>query len=380
MDKKTSTADISLTSMSCPIETHEDNKLIFFCIDPTCLSQTKLGCIDCLYDFHEQHKTVKLKNIEAKMNFNLKSELENEELLLEKKVKSIEENIIINIEHLRTDILEILNYKTNKFIEEVRNKLIDNNNNKTFDLKKLLANEVKDLTKEDQFLLTNIIKENFIQESSNTEVKIKSNNEIIKFETAFKQNFSLISKQIKEYLNTKLFGSVNSILNEGSEFEWSDKTYANYGFLYTLSNNNCTATKSLNDGTITMLRSAQKVEEGKFYTIEIVPDIKKLGDFDIGIGNDSVGSNCWIRAIGGYGITNVGIYSNGRVIDSNKKLNHDDSIVLEIDMKVEKVMRIKKNGSFLMELKLEIKPPIYFFCAVRKVGNSVTVKNFMINE
>jgi len=366
--------------MSCPIETHEDNKLIFFCIDPTCLSQTKLGCIDCLYDFHEQHKTVKLKNIEAKMNFNLKSELENEELLLEKKVKSIEENIIINIEHLRTDILEILNYKTNKFIEEVRNKLIDNNNNKTFDLKKLLANEVKDLTKEDQFLLTNIIKENFIQESSNTEVKIKSNNEIIKFETAFKQNFSLISKQIKEYLNTKLFGSVNSILNEGSEFEWSDKTYANYGFLYTLSNNNCTATKSLNDGTITMLRSAQKVEEGKFYTIEIVPDIKKLGDFDIGIGNDSVGSNCWIRAIGGYGITNVGIYSNGRVIDSNKKLNHDDSIVLEIDMKVEKVMRIKKNGSFLMELKLEIKPPIYFFCAVRKVGNSVTVKNFMINE
>lgn len=177
-----------------------------------------------------------------------------------------------------------------------------------------------------------------------------------------------------------MFGSINVLFNESAVFEWSDKTYANYGFLYTLSNNNCTATKSLNDGTITMLRSSQKLEEGKIYITEFAVEIKKGGDFDIGIGNDSVGSNCWIRAIGGYGVSNMGIYSNGRVIDSNKKLSDEDTIILEVDLKLERVLKIRKIGTFLQEVKLDVKPPLYFFCAVRKVGNSVTVKNFIINE
>ena len=379
MEVKAANGEILLTKMKCPVYSHEENDLILFCIDPCCNSQNKIGCIDCLYDFHDQHKTVKLKNIELKINEKIKNDLENEELILENKIKSIEENILLSVEHLRTDILEILNNKTTKFVEEVKNKLI-NNNQKTFDINKLKVNEFKMLSKEDQIAFIELIKDNYIHESNKNESKNRYNHEIIKFENSFKQNFSFISKQIREFLNCKLFGSINVLFNESAVFEWSDKTYANYGFLYTLSNNNCTATKSLNDGTITMLRSSQKLEEGKIYITEFAVEIKKGGDFDIGIGNDSVGSNCWIRAIGGYGVSNMGIYSNGRVIDSNKKLSDEDTIILEVDLKLERVLKIRKIGTFLQEVKLDVKPPLYFFCAVRKVGNSVTVKNFIINE
>jgi hypothetical protein len=410
-------AKVNLIDMQCLNEGHENSKLVAFCVDKNCTFPNKFVCLECLFHFHEQHKIVKLKLIQDKININLANEItfSKEEQLLEIKLKDTEEMINIEIEKIKTNILEIFNSKLNNFMNEITEKILEyhkSQKTETFDLSILTKKELRLLSKEEMENFLNYIRNNInlnmmIQnsqispnslnpgESSNYSsvsnpiqetVLIKRKSPIIeleKFNHNFKKYVQDVNKTLCEFLNSKFLVTPSNILfSDNLYFEWAEKTFANFGMFYSISNNKLTATKTQNDGTITILRSKDKLNLNENYYIEFLVDCKKFGDCEVGFGKESVGPICWLRTPGAYGITNVGIYENGKSTKKETRLEDGDIIGFEIYLKNDKnnpnffrTVKILKNSKFVHEFRTEIEE-IYIMIAIRKVGNSVTIRDF----
>jgi hypothetical protein len=315
------------------------------------------------------------------------------------RLKDTEETVKMEVEKIKTNILEIFNNKVNSFITEVSDRIMDYHKiskSETFDVSILNTKEVRHLNKEEYDGLTSYLNTNCIQTLTDSQIPntLENNNianskrkspiaELEKFDENFKKYIQDVNKTVCEFLNTKfLVTSSNILFSENLYFEWSDKTFGNYGMLYSLTNNKLTAIKVQNDGTITILRAKDKLNFSENYYIEFLVDSKKFGDCEVGFGRDSVGPSCWLRSPGAYGITNVGIYENGKVAKKEVRLEDGDVIGFEIYLKLDKnnptapkSCKLYKNSKFMHEFKIEIEE-IYPMASIRKVGNSVTVKDF----
>jgi hypothetical protein len=392
---------INFLEMNCGNEGHEGSRLVAFCIDKSCSFPNKFVCLDCIFQFHEQHKIIKLKLIQDKINLSLESQASaaKDEQQLMIRLRDTEETIKMEVEKIKTNILEIFNNKMNSFIAEVNDRIMEyhkSSKNETFDLSILSEKEIRHLNKEEFENLTNHLNTNYvpilttltestISTSTQLEPILNANSkkkspmaELEKFDENFKKYIQDVNKTVCDFLNTKfLVTSSNILFSENLYFEWSDKTFGNYGMLYSLSNNKLTAQKIQNDGTITILRAKDKLNFSENYYIEFQVDCKKFGDCEVGFGRDTVGPSCWLRSPGAYGVTNVGIYENGKVVKKEIRLEDGDIIGFEVYLKDKtgKLCKILKNSKYVHEFKFEI-DEIYPMAAIRKVGNSITVKDF----
>jgi hypothetical protein len=398
---------INFLEMMCGNEGHEGSKLVAFCIDKSCTFPNKFVCLDCIFQFHEQHKLLKLKLIQDRINMSIESQASaaKDEQMLMIRLRDTEETVKMEVEKIKTNILEIFNNKMNSFIAEVSDRIMEyhkSSKSETFDVAVLWEKEVRHLNKDEFENLTNHLITNYVPmlttltestivNTSQLEPLVNANckkkspmAELEKFDDNFKKYIQDVDKTVCEFLNTKfLVTSSNILFSENLYFEWSDKTFGNYGMLYSLTNNKLTASKNQNDGTITILRAKDKLNFNENYYIEFLIDCKKFGDCEVGFGRDSVGPSCWLRSPGAYGITNVGIYENGKVVKKEIRLEDADVVGFEIYLKndknspqnISKMCKLFKNSKFVHEFKIEI-DEIYPMAAIRKVGNCVTVKDY----
>lgn len=385
---------INFLDMNCGNEGHESLKLVALCIDKSCSFPNKFVCLDCIFNFHEQHKLLKLKLIQDKINLQFESEANaiKDEQMVMMRLKDTEETVKMEVEKIKTNILEIFNNKVNNFLTEVNDRIMDFNKMSkidSFDMSILMHKEIRHLTKEELDNLINYLNQNYVKGLSDSQILNTSSNdqspnskkkspivELQKFDDNFKKYIQDVNKTLCDFLNTKfLVTSSNILFSENLYFEWSEKTFGNYGLLYSFSNNKFTATKVQNDGTITILRAKDKLNFNENYYIEFYVDCKKFGDCEVGFGKESVGPSCWLRSQGAYGITNVGIYENGKAIKKEIRLEDGDVIGFEIYLKNVRTCKLLKNSKLVHEFKIDI-DEIYPLAAIRKVGNSITVKDF----
>lgn len=381
---------VNMIDMTCGLKGHEGSKLVALCVDSNCPILNKFVCLECIFESHPQHKIIKLKLIQDRINTNLQNESEMDDKMVGTRLKGAEEKIVMEMEKIKTNILEILNTKVNNLITEMQEKILQMdkmNNKENFDLAILNKMEIKDmpvyeLEKFSSYLTKNII----IDEKNVSDSQILPNTnkrksvviELDKFETNFTNFIQITKKSISEFLNSKLLFPNSSILfSESLSNEWSERFYGNYGFLYTMTNNKLTVTKSNQDGTITIVRAKEKLNLNENYYIEYEIDAKKLGDIEVGFGKDAVGVSCWLRSFGAYAVTNVGVYENGKIIKKDVKLYDGDVVGLEINLKTTKTCKVVLNTKLVHEFKIDL-DEIYPMCAIRKVGNSVTLKEFKI--
>jgi hypothetical protein len=299
------------------------------------------------------------------------------------KLKETEDKINSEIEVIRTNILEIINNKASNFLSEINDRIFSSYKelSTNFNLEVFKNRDIKDLSQGEYNSLISFINYNFIktEESEKNVEKRDLIEELTKIEKNIATFMSDINKQICTILNNKLTFNTQLFLPNAVKFEWCEKVYTTYSFYYTLSDNNMTALKSSNSGTITILRSKEKAKLGGNYYIEYVCDCKKGGDYEVGIGSDAVGSACWIRTPGAYGINNVGFYENGKVIRKDHKLEDGDIIGFQVLLREPNLRKgiCLKNGKAIHEFPIEIED-VYFLAAIRTVGNSVTVRECKI--
>jgi hypothetical protein len=379
---------INLLDKNCLEPEHEDSKLIALCVDKSCTATNKFVCLECMFSQHEQHKVIKLKQIQDKINESLGNGSENEIMdLLKNKLRETEERILIEVEVLKTNILEILNNKVNKFITDIYDQFsrLYNKSQEDQDVIALMRKDFKQLTAEETSTIVTYINTSFVNLNQSIMLNESFHNankkcpfeELDKFNTNMKTYIGDTNKLITEFLNNKFFTNYNFLFNNSNlVFEWSTKSYGNYGFLYSLSPNKLAASKSTNDGTITIVRSRDKLNMENYY-LEFLIDSKKGGDMEIGIGRDNVGTSCWLRTQGAYGITNMGIYEYGKLVKKDEKIEDGNIIGFEVNMRNGRTGKIFKNSKFIHEFKIDI-DEVYIMAAIRKVGNSVILREYKL--
>jgi hypothetical protein len=378
---------VNFLDKTCAEEGHSDAKLVALCIDKNCAIVNKFVCLECLFNQHEQHKVIKLKQIQDKINESINNGSADESLeVLKNKLKETEDKIQLELEIIKTNILEILNNKVNTFITDTYDqflKLFDKSK-EDMDLVRLLRKDIKMLTPDELNGMTTYISSNFLNQSvivnegDNNRINKKCPlEELEKFNNNLKAFLLDNNKLICEFLNSKFFSNYNILFNNSNlTFEWTNKAYGNYGFLYTISSNKLTAHKSASDGTITIVRSREKLGQENYY-IEFLIDSKKGGDIEVGIARDSVGTSCWLRTQGAYGVTNMGIYEYGKLVKKDEKIEDGNIIGMELNLRSSKMGKIFKNTKQIHEFKIDI-DEVYIMAAIRKVGNSILVKEFKI--
>lgn len=380
-------------SIPCQIKEHQGNPLIGLCIDNQCENKNKLVCLECIFSTHSQHKLVKLSEIEKKILENLEkvkdSNIDNNENSKFYKIrKEKEEYLQKSINSLKTSLIENIETKSRDFLHNTLNKIaqIEQKYDDNLTLKLMIKQlGVPKTLKQYEFFslsVSNFYKK-MLDNSAHKINEINKEKEILKEFEDFEKNIkNFISDQslvISNFLEAQyLAPKSNSNLEVKVRFEWTETTYGNYGFFYTLSNDNQTSTKTSSDGTITIIRGKDELVKGLSYYIEYLINSPQCGDFDAGFGKESVGYSCWLRSTGGYGITNMGIYINGRLVDKTKKIKDKDIVGMNINLKnntneCDFFINKKKVYSFTFE-NMQIFP----MCAIRKLNNSVTVTSFQI--
>jgi len=377
---------INICETQCTIENHERSNLIGVCIDKLCKSSNKFVCSECIFDIHEQHKLIKLKIIEEKINESHKRNLmENQETLIELRMREITQMLDVEVEKLTTNMLEIINSKKEKLMVNIQ----DNINEKrkkdleSFDFSILTKKNLSELSPEESNLFINYVNVNFANKnhSSNTTICDKTLLENLN-ETDFniKQHLAEMKKKLADYINELLFVNAVVLPSISIKFEWSTKIYGSYQFYYSILNNNLTAKKDLQEGTITVVRSKEQMNPGNNYLLEFLVEFKKQGDYDIGIGCDSVGNSCWLRAKGCVSITNMGVYNDGKLVDQLFKVADGDYITFEVNLrnKDNKFVKITRNKTISKEFKFNF-TDIYVLAAIRNADNAVTITKYYIS-
>ncbi len=169
----------------------------------------------------------------------------------------------------------------------------------------------------------------------------------------------------------------NPISSEDN-FEWSTVTYSKYDFYYKLEQNNTKVTKISNDGTMTICRGIKNLEKGNIYKLDYFINYKG-GDFDIGFGDDSIGSSCWLRENNCYSVSNNGIYVNGTIKDNNNYLNIYKKITFIIDFN-KYLYEIYFDDNKMFDFNFDSQLIYYPMVAIRRLNNSVVLKQYILNN
>ena len=336
---------------------HPNNKIAGICIDKNCKNEDKY-----IFESHSGHQMIKSgviedlynqkKNDHSGPNKNVNDEYSKFEKNLKSKIDEIKIKLNESVEKLYKVILEdfkkATNTKNNSEDVNVDMDIIINNYppKSKEELNKLVGELIKLYNTEGNI---NMPKPNNI---NNEEDKLLIQNLIIQAK----------KKDLENYISElKLF--------KIEKFEWSTQTYGKYGFYYKLEENNSKATKTSGEGFITICRGNKPLQKGKKYKVDYYIDYIE-GQFDVGFGDNGEGEMGWLRGENLYGITNDGIFVNGKKNEDYKIKKENKKITLIIDLK-NNATEIFMDGRQLYNFMMKPENTYYPMIAMRKLNNSV---------
>ena len=381
---------IDFSNMKCFQENHDNNFIIGFCIDKNCKLKNKFICMECIFSSHSVHKLLKIselqKNINQYISIYSVNDIEDKNNKVLKNVFSTFETECEKLKQITFDVISNTFSKLESEIKDHFLKIQNENKIKNFDWDILKYSEIKNLSSDNLEKLNCFILNNFFDNEMNL-----NNFQKLKEENIFVNNFcnetEILNKNLKyfmeeiqikltEFFKNNLVVNPHNLYKKNYFFEWSEKCYQNFPFLFNLQIKNSKISKILDDSTISICRSKNKLEIKEGYVIEFLIDLKKGGDIDLGIGTDYIGNEFWIRVPNSYSISNKGIYENGKLTKKDMILEDGDIIKFEILLgEKNKTFKITKNKKISHEIKIELNE-IYILAAIRKIGNSITVKDF----
>ncbi len=374
---------IDLTRTICPIPDHQENHILGVCIDKNCTSPEKFVCNECIFDLHNGHQLVKIRVINEILN---KEQLQSKALSdssLAELMKEMEKTVIEEMENIRNKTIDLLKKNATEFLNQVHRSVLEKCKAKkgSNSLQLLSYKEIKDFTSEERSELFDLIKGKINKTNENLEEKEDLIGELKQSNSKLQAYFKTLNESSELFLLEKLKDfKPETFLPLGfkSEIEWCQKTFSEYAFYYDLSNNNKSGIKMRNGGTITILRSKDPLIMGFIHSIEVLISYKSNADYDIGFGPNSLGTSCWIRGAGGYGITNVGIFENS-IKKNDIALKDLDRIRFEIVFKEkESSCKISINDNFIHTFAFEL-VEVYLMAAMRGVNDSVTITEYRRN-
>ena len=393
--------ELSLNSLNCQIQTHSNAEIIGFCIDENCKESNKFACSECIFDIHSMHKLVKIKElnnlIQDKYKDYKKSLEKNRKIIEEYKANELAQ--IEKVEQLKNNIIKEIENKANKFIDEIKNKYkdlinsVDNDFSYLKEYEEFFVGNAAPIQKPDHSKLSeicrNIYKNPKIKKISNETPQNESTalqkpiiygdekkeNNNFKLET-FNKKFELFMEKEKnstiQYLNDDFLKIPQNFFNTYEDFEWCEQTYSGYEFFYELNNNKTKATKTLSNGTMTILRAKNMMKDNHKYKIKFKIGYKNGGDFDIGIGTDKSGDSCWLRTKESICISNTGVIVMDLNMDNSITIKDNDIISLEIGTQEKKYFWGYINDKLICNLVFDINN-IYIMAAIRNNYNFIEV-------
>lgn len=371
-----------LNNLTCQIKEHSNMKIIGFCVDQGCNDKNKFACQECFFDNHSGHKLIKIEKLSELIENKLKDykkfmeeEKKNNELYTK-----FENSQNSYLEQLKQKINSEINEKIKQFKEKSISKLkgminsSDKINNGIKDYEEFFVGNAAPVQRPDSVKLSEICtsiykdKDSFLERNESIDRnKIKNLYEesLKTLENFVKSQYTSLSK----YIN-------NNFLEIKNIFSWSKKTYGDYGFFYELSNSNTRAVKKLSQGTMTVLRAKEKLNENYLYKIKFKIGLKNVGDYDVGIGTDRTGESCWLRTKESICISNTGVISLDINMDNSVKLKDKDTVDLEINMKSgNKYFKGYINNKLICLIDFDIKD-VYIMAAMRNVGSYIDLESY----
>ena len=195
------------------------------------------------------------------------------------------------------------------------------------------------------------------------------------FDNFVKEQMSSLSK----YINDNFLNVPDNFFSNHESFEWCDITYSGYDFFYELTKNKTKGTKILSNGTMTILRAKEKLENNFKYTIKFKIGLKSGGDFDVGIGTERCGDSCWLRTKDSICISNVGVMNLDINMDNSIKLKDNDIIDLEISTEEnKKYFKGFINEKLVCVLDFDLND-IYIMAAMRNNANFIEVLKYEVS-
>ena len=366
----------------------------------------KFLCTECIFDCHPQHRMVKLKNLNediAKKYREYRKTMEEEKA----KIDIFTENEIMNkkqIEELKKYIIEQIERKTNDFFNTLSNNYLhlkgnnrENYNNlreyeeffvgnaapvQKIDLNKLsdICNKIykgnSSISSSDSSTKSSEMPLSIKNPEKNKELDIKTIKSMI---NKINQDFAIFVRaqkdKINNYLNNEYLDNINHIFTFSS-FEWCNKCYSGYQFFYELENKNTKATKTKSNGTMTILRAKEKLENNYKYDIKCKIGYKNGGDFDIGIGTDKSGESCWLRTKESLCISNTGVMCQDLNMDNSVTIKDNDILDFEINtLEHKQTFRASINNKLICLLDFSLEE-VYFMAAIRNCKNDIEVLQY----
>lgn len=396
---------LELDSLNCQHPGHSGSQILGFCIDEKCKETNKFACSECIFDVHSLHRLVKIKELNNLIQTKYKvykQNLEEEKKIIEI-YKASELESIEKIEKLKKDVVNEIENKTNNFIQELKNKYNEliNFNAKDFanlkDYEEFFIGNAAPIQKPDHSKLSeicfNIYKEGnkssggtpsegastekpSKKQKEQKEKKEQKNNFILEnfkkeFDNYIKDQFSSIQK----YINDNYLIMPNNFFNSKG-FEWCEQTYSGYDFFYELSNNKTKGVKTLSNGTMTILRAKEMLENNHLYKIKFKIGLRNNGDFDVGIGTEKVGDSCWLRTKESLCISNTGVLNLDLNMDNSITLRDKDIVYLEISTEEgNKYFEGHINGKLICKLDFYL-DNVYIMAAIRNTNNFIEVLEY----
>ena len=396
---------LELDSLNCQHPGHSGSQILGFCIDEKCKETNKFACSECIFDVHSLHRLVKIKELNNLIQTKYKvykQNLEEEKKIIEI-YKASELESIEKIEKLKKDVINEIENKTNNFIQELKNKYNEliNFNAKDFanlkDYEEFFIGNAAPIQKPDHSKLSeicfNIYKEGnkssggtpsegastekpSKKQKEQKEKKEQKNNFILEnfkkeFDNYIKDQFSSIQK----YINDNYLIMPNNFFNSKG-FEWCEQTYSGYDFFYELSNNKTKGVKTLSNGTMTILRAKEMLENNHLYKIKFKIGLRNNGDFDVGIGTEKVGDSCWLRTKESLCISNTGVLNLDLNMDNSITLRDKDIVYLEISTEEgNKYFEGHINGKLICKLDFYL-DNVYIMAAIRNTNNFIEVLEY----
>ena len=331
-------------------------------------------CVDCIFESHSGHQMIKSgviedlynqkKNNYSGPNKNLDDEYLKFEKNLKNKIDEIKSKLNEGVEKLYKVILEDFKKAKNK---------INNSEDADVDVDMdIIINNYPPKNKEElNKLVEELLKLYNNKNNANNEGNInKTNNRNSQEKKLLIGNLINYYDNILEEKKKDLENYISELkLFKIEKFEYSTKTYGKYGFYYKLEENNTKATKTSKEGVITICRGTKPLQKRKKYKVDYYIDYFQ-GEFDVGFGDDQEGEMGWLRGNNLYGITNDGIFVNGKKNEDYKIKKENKKITFIIDLK-NNVSEIFMDGRQSHNFMMKPENTYYPMIAMRKFNNSV---------
>ena len=383
----------NLPNICCQVPDHKAKKICAFCINEKCNEKIKFACFDCIFDKHSEHKMIKLNELNKILITKLKeyNSSKEEEFIINKLYSEKKKEISNLIDSLKQKIMKQIDEKFKLFKEDVFKQLFESNKKKeNFDTiekySKIACSNAAPTSQNEIIELSQICldiykecKGNYKEKNINLnmdEVEKNCKNNLDNISQIFSKQFQTFSENQIELMNNYLeknFLLLPDFMNQPKIFKWSNKEIGtNYGFLYSIDQTKITKTKK--SGTITVIRGNDMLKNNYKYSIEFKVSLINGDDLDIGIGNEKAGKSAWLRNNFSCAMSTSGIYKEGNQIDKSFRLNNNDVVKMEINMK-DKNFKGLVNGKEICNFNYKI-DEIYIMAAIRNENNWVEVTSY----